>query len=81
MAVSSNYAIPVQVNGFTCKNCTDVDYAKRHIDPQHPQSGPYGVNAAVDPNRRADAVTSGQAAPTSEAPLIEPTGALLDISA
>ncbi|MEO6338684.1 MAG: hypothetical protein ABIO39_01490 [Caulobacteraceae bacterium] len=32
------------VNGFQCKNCTDVDYAKKHIDPAHPKDGPYGVN-------------------------------------
>lgn len=32
------------VNGFMCKNCTDVDYAKKHIDPAHPKDGPYGVN-------------------------------------
>jgi len=51
---STNYSIPVQVNGYECRNCTDVDYAKRHIDPQHPQSGPYGVNAAIDPSRTLD---------------------------
>lgn len=33
------------VNGFQCKNCTDVDYAKQHIDPAHPKDGPYGINA------------------------------------
>jgi hypothetical protein len=49
---TSNYSQPVQVNGYTCKNCTDVDYAKKHIDPQHPKSGPYGVNAATDPTQK-----------------------------
>ncbi len=39
------------VNGFQCKNCTDVDYAKKHIDPAHPKDGPYGVNAKNDPAR------------------------------
>lgn len=38
------------VNGFQCKNCTDVDYAKKHIDPAHPKDGPYGVNAATNPD-------------------------------
>ena len=33
------------VNGFRCANCTDVDYAKKHIDPAHPKDGPYGINA------------------------------------
>ena len=41
------------INGFQCKNCTDVDYAKKHIDPAHPKDGPYGVNAKNDPSRAA----------------------------
>ena len=41
----------MQVNGYSCKNCTDVDYAKKHIDPAHPRSGPYDVNAENDPSR------------------------------
>ena len=45
------------VNGFQCKNCTDIDYAKKHIDPAHPKDGPYGVNAKNDP-ARADKVDS-----------------------
>jgi hypothetical protein len=32
------------VNGFICHNCTDIDYAKRHVDPQHPKDGPYGID-------------------------------------
>ena len=46
---STNYPQPVQVNGFTCHNCTEVDEAKKHIDPAHPKSGPYGVDAKTDP--------------------------------
>jgi hypothetical protein len=46
---STNYPQPVQVNGFLCRNCTDVDNAKKHIDPAHPRSGPYGINADTDP--------------------------------
>ena len=46
---STDYPHPIQVNGFTCRNCTDVDRAKKHIDPAHPQSGPYGIDAATDP--------------------------------
>lgn len=46
---STNTAQPVYVNGFICHNCTDVDNAKKHIDPAHPKSGPYGVDAATDP--------------------------------
>jgi hypothetical protein len=50
MAVSANYPVPVIVNGFTCKNCTDVDNAKKHIDPAHPKAGPYGIDAKDDPS-------------------------------
>ena len=32
------------VNGYVCHNCTDVAYAQRHIDPQHPKDGPFGVD-------------------------------------
>ena len=49
MTIGSNYPTPVTVNGFVCKNCTDVDYAKKHIDPAHPKSGPFGINAKDDP--------------------------------
>jgi hypothetical protein len=49
MSIGTNYSTPVTVNGFSCKNCTDVDYAKKHIDPAHPKSGPYGIDAKDDP--------------------------------
>ena len=49
MTIGANYPTPVTVNGFVCKNCTDVDYAKKHIDPAHPKSGPYGIDAKDDP--------------------------------
>ena len=52
MTVATNYSAPVTVNGFSCKNCTDVDYAKKHIDPAHPRSGPYGINAKDDPTAK-----------------------------
>ncbi len=65
MSISVNSPHPVQVNGFMCKNCTEVDYAKKHIDPAHPKSGPYGITADSDPTvsaaRRAPkTVTEGQ---------------------
>ena len=62
MTIGSNYPTPVTVNGFLCKNCTDVDFAKKHIDPAHPKSGPYGINAKNDPtvkNAPSAAVTFG----------------------
>ena len=48
MAISVSYATPILVNGYLCRNCTDVGYAERHIDPAHPQDGPFGVNATAD---------------------------------
>ena len=59
MAISGDYAQPVRVNGFTCRNCTDVDNAKKHIDPAHPKSGPYNVDAATDPTRKTSAIVFG----------------------
>ncbi len=54
MAISGDYAHPVTVNGFSCRNCTDVDYAKKHVDPAHPKDGPYGVNATEKTDRSRD---------------------------
>ena len=85
MAISTNYASPVQVNGYSCRNCTDVDYAKKGIDPAHPKSGPYGVNAATDPDRRTEAVSLGgrlaemDSSACSAVPPTRPTGTQLDI--
>lgn len=45
MAISGDYANPVTVNGYSCRNCTEVDLAKKHIDPAHPQDGPFGLNS------------------------------------
>lgn len=81
MPISADYARPVQVNGFACYNCTDVANAKKHIDPAHPQSGPYDINAAQDPTRSAQATSgsppTGKAAPT----LLSVTGSLRDATA
>ena len=54
MTITGDYPQPVYVNGYQCKNCTDVENAKKHIDPAHPKSGPYNVNADTDPTRRSD---------------------------
>lgn len=87
MAISSDYAQPVLVNGYSCKNCSDVDLAKKHIDPQHPKSGPFDVDAARDPSRET-AVTFGGALagesdggrPSSDGAPYRP-GQTLDLSA
>ena len=60
MTQSVNYPTPVWVNGYQCRNCSDVDLAKKHIDPAHPKSGPFGVDASSDPSRiLQDAVSFG----------------------
>jgi hypothetical protein len=43
------------VNGYVCKNCTDVGYAKRFIDPAHPKDGPSGRDAPDKAAKTADA--------------------------
>lgn len=68
MAIGSvNYPQPVQVNGFQCRNCTDVDRAKKRIDPEHPLSGPDNRDASTDPTRSsADPVKVEAAKKTTE---------------
>jgi hypothetical protein len=63
MSIGSDYPHPVTVNGYTCRNCTDVDYARKHIDPAHPKSGPYDVDASSDPSRRAAFILDGKLSP------------------
>lgn len=36
------------VNGYVCRNCTDIDLAKRFIDPAQP---PDGADGATKPQR------------------------------
>ena len=48
---SVNYPTPVLVNGYSCRNCTDVANAKKNIDPQHPKDGPFGVDKAQDTDK------------------------------
>lgn len=35
------------VNGYVCRNCTDVEYAKKGVDPAHPKDGVEGADAAA----------------------------------
>jgi hypothetical protein len=80
MAISTDYPTPVMVNGFRCKNCTDVDYAKKHIDPAHPKSGPYGIDAKDDPTVKQTDTASSVTAIAKPAPP-PGLGVQLDISA
>jgi hypothetical protein len=84
-----NYPSPVTVNGYSCKNCTDVDYAKKNIDPAHPKDGPFGVDKtnAPKPGAPTPAVTFGgglaglnPAPSSSQAPAVA-QGQRLDVSA
>lgn len=45
MSISADYPSPINVNGFSCRNCTDVGYAEKNIDPAHPERGPFDINA------------------------------------
>ncbi len=49
------------VNGYSCRNCTDVSYAKKNIDPAHPKDGPVGASSTNEANRRNFAVELGGA--------------------
>lgn len=87
MAINADYATPVTVNGYSCKNCTDVDYAKKHIDPAHPKDGPYGIDARNNPTSKTSpaVILDGRlaglnsSASSPSAPSTTPT-ARLDIS-
>lgn len=37
VSVSSDYPHPVTVNGYSCRNCSDVAKAEHNIDPAAPQ--------------------------------------------
>ena len=87
MAISTDYPTPVMVNGFQCKNCTDVAYAKKHIDPAHPKSGPYGIDAKDDPTvKQTDTASSATGTSVASGAVSKPApppglGTQIDISA
>ncbi len=86
MALSVDYPSPVWVNGFQCRNCSDVDLAKKHVDPAHPKSGPFNVDAQSDPTRAAQRAVrfGGKLAGLSDVPGTPPTsgsGAVFDLTA
>lgn len=39
------------VNGYRCRDCTDVGYAAMHIDPAHTRDGPDGIDAPPSSGR------------------------------
>lgn len=62
MAIGGDYPSPVQVNGFACHNCTEVDEAKKHIDPAHPKDGPFGVDAPPERKHGPSVILDGKLA-------------------
>lgn len=46
------------VNGYPCRDCTDVDLAKKRIDPAHPKDGPDGVDAPARKAQREERATA-----------------------
>jgi hypothetical protein len=78
------------VNGYVCRNCSDVDLAKRGVDPAHPKDGPNGAyKAETTPADRGPAVrldgALAEAAAASPSTRIQPApyvpGALADLKA
>jgi hypothetical protein len=49
------------VNGYPCRDCTDVAYAKKNIDPAHPKDPPKDFAFAQGSNFPAKAVEFGGA--------------------
>jgi hypothetical protein len=71
------------VNGFPCKNCTDVENAKKGIDPAKPKDGPNGVNSpeakAKAAEKSKDAAKPGDG-PAARGPAVTFSGALANVT-
>ena len=70
------------VNGYVVKNCTDVELAKKNIDPAKPKDGPNGIYAA---DRAKDSEKSKDAAkptdgPADRGPAVTFSGALANVT-
>ena len=62
------------VNGYVCRDCSDVALAKRNIDPAHPKDGP----GQSDAQGKADPSQPGR---QSNALLQVHLGRTLDVTA
>jgi hypothetical protein len=49
------------VNGYMCRDCTDVSYAKKNIDPAQPKDGPKSSQQATKAGRPSASVHWGGA--------------------
>ena len=68
-----------RVNGYVCKNCTDVEYAKKNIDPAHPKDGPNGIDKPekVAERKAAEKLREGQ---SDQRPAVILSGALSGVT-
>lgn len=57
MSIGGDYTRPVYVNGYQCWNCTQVDEAKKGVDPADPKAGMVGPDVGVPLSAKA---ASGQ---------------------
>lgn len=68
------------VNGYVCKNCTDVEYAKKGVDPAHPKDGPDGIYKA-ERSAKSGAVQAGDDnQPAAHGPAVKFDGALAGVA-
>lgn len=44
-----NYAAPIQVNGYPCQNCGQVEEARNHVNPANPGTAPQDVARKAAP--------------------------------
>ena len=63
------------VNGYVCRNCSDVSLAKRNVDPAHPKAGPDRVEAVKPVSPTPAVVFEGQLGETARARPPTPTQA------
>ena len=68
------------VNGYVCKNCTDVEYAKKGVDPAHPKDGPDGVYKADKSDRSSATQQAQDNSPVDYGPAVKFDGALAGVA-
>lgn len=68
------------VNGYVCRNCTDVEYAKKGVDPAHPKDGPQGAYA-VDGAAKAEKADAVGAVVNERGPAVTFGGGLVALQA
>lgn len=85
------------VNGYVCQNCTDVEYAKKGIDPAHPKDPPsdgvgraggaadkkaeFGPAVVLSGALRPGSVSSGQEVRPAAISSLAPAGSTYSLTA